>query len=85
MGVHISFVRYVCTYSHIQSISCSDIKLVTHSSVDLDEWTPQQILGMKLGGNLNAKTYFRKHGVADGFKVRDAICVMLVIGASTFN
>lgn len=37
-------------------------------SVDLDEWTPQQLLTMKLGGNLNAAQFFRKYGVADGFK-----------------
>lgn len=34
-------------------------------SVDLDEWTPQQLLTMKLGGNGNANKFFRKHGITD--------------------
>jgi hypothetical protein len=34
-------------------------------SVDLDEWTPQQLLTMKLGGNGNARNFFRKHGITD--------------------
>jgi len=38
-------------------------------SVDLDEWTPQQLLTMRLGGNQNAAQFFRKHGVTDGGKV----------------
>ena len=38
-------------------------------SVDLDEWTPQQLLTMRLGGNQNAAQFFRKHGVTSGGKV----------------
>jgi len=34
-------------------------------SVDLDEWTQRQIDAMKLGGNANAREYFRKHGLTD--------------------
>ena len=34
-------------------------------SVDLDEWTQRQIDAMRLGGNANATTYFRKHGISD--------------------
>ena len=34
-------------------------------SVDLDEWTQRQIDAMRLGGNQNATTYFRKHGLTD--------------------
>jgi ADP-ribosylation factor GTPase-activating protein 2/3 len=34
-------------------------------SVDLDEWTQRQIDSMRLGGNGNARTYFRKMGVTD--------------------
>ena len=34
-------------------------------SVDLDEWTQRQIDAMKLGGNGNARSYFRKHGFTD--------------------
>jgi len=31
-------------------------------SVDLDEWTQRQIDAMRLGGNANARQYFRTHG-----------------------
>mmetsp|Transcript_27929 Transcript_27929/g.40846 ORF Transcript_27929/g.40846 Transcript_27929/m.40846 type:complete len:402 (+) Transcript_27929:65-1270(+) len=34
-------------------------------SVDLDEWTQRQIDAMRIGGNGNARTYFRKHGFTD--------------------
>lgn len=34
-------------------------------SVDLDEWTQSQIDSMRLGGNGNARSYFRKHGFTD--------------------
>ncbi len=34
-------------------------------SCDLDEWTMSQIDAMRLGGNGNARTYFRKHGFSD--------------------
>lgn len=37
--------------------------------MDLDEWTPVQLQTMKLGGNLNARNFFRKHGVAPDAKV----------------
>jgi ADP-ribosylation factor GTPase-activating protein 2/3 len=32
-------------------------------SVDLDEWTQRQIDAMRLGGNANAKQFFRQHGL----------------------
>jgi len=31
-------------------------------SVDLDEWTQSQVDSMRIGGNKNAKAYFKKHG-----------------------
>lgn len=34
-------------------------------SLDLDEWTQRQIDAMRLGGNANARTYFRNHGLTD--------------------
>jgi len=34
-------------------------------SVDLDEWTQRQIDSMKLGGNGNARKFFRSHGTTD--------------------
>ncbi|KAJ8602940.1 hypothetical protein CTAYLR_001520 [Chrysophaeum taylorii] len=34
-------------------------------SVDMDEWTPEQLEAMKLGGNKRARLYFRDNGVMD--------------------
>merc|ERR1712157_186821 len=34
-------------------------------SVDLDEWTQRQIDAMRLGGNENARQFFRSHGLTD--------------------
>ena len=34
-------------------------------STDLDKWSESQLLGMKLGGNNNAKIFFQRHGVSD--------------------
>lgn len=34
-------------------------------SVDLDEWTQKQIDAMRIGGNKNAQSFFRKHGMSD--------------------
>lgn len=34
-------------------------------SCDLDEWSQDQLDIMKLGGNANAKEFFKKHGVTD--------------------
>lgn len=34
-------------------------------SLDLDEWTQRQIDAMRLGGNGNARKYFRDHGLTD--------------------
>jgi len=34
-------------------------------SVDLDEWTQRQIDAMRLGGNENARQFFRNHGLTD--------------------
>lgn len=34
-------------------------------SVDLDEWTQRQIDAMRLGGNANARKYFREKGMTD--------------------
>jgi len=34
-------------------------------STDLDEWSQKQIDAMRLGGNGNAREYFRKHGFTD--------------------
>ncbi|CAB9509983.1 Probable ADP-ribosylation factor GTPase-activating protein AGD8 [Seminavis robusta] len=34
-------------------------------SVDLDEWTQKQIDAMKIGGNSNAQSFFRKQGMSN--------------------
>lgn len=34
-------------------------------SVDLDEWTQRQVDAMRLGGNGNAREFFRKHGFTE--------------------
>jgi len=34
-------------------------------SIDLDEWTQRQVDAMRLGGNANARKYFRDHGLTD--------------------
>lgn len=34
-------------------------------SCDLDEWSADQLEIMKIGGNANAKAFFKKHGVTD--------------------
>jgi ADP-ribosylation factor GTPase-activating protein 2/3 len=34
-------------------------------SLDLDEWTQRQIDAMSLGGNANARQFFRSHGLTD--------------------
>jgi len=34
-------------------------------SLDLDEWTQRQIDAMRIGGNDNAKKFFRKHGYTE--------------------
>ena len=34
-------------------------------SCDLDEWTAEQLEIMKVGGNANARIFFKKHGLTD--------------------
>jgi len=41
-------------------------------STDLDKWKSQELKIMEAGGNENAKTFFRDHGVADGSLKTDA-------------
>ena len=44
-------------------------------SCDLDEWSADQLEIMKLSGNGNAKSYFKKHGVTDEqMMVRFFVC-----------
>lgn len=59
------------TYGVFLCLDCSathrsmGVHLTFVRSLDLDEWTQPQIDAMKLGGNKNCQTYFRKHGLTD--------------------
>lgn len=59
MGVHISFVRYVCN-------STAPLKylniFITLRSTNLDTWQLVQLRRMKVGGNASATEFFNKHG-----------------------
>ena len=42
-------------------------------SCELDEWRHDQLQAMKLGGNANARSFFKRHGLTDTeMRVRDA-------------
>ena len=57
----VSFCVWDCSSSH----RSMGVHLTFVRSIDLDEWTQRQMDCMALGGNGNAREFFRKHGFSD--------------------
>ena len=53
------------TYAKSMRLLLFISNFVYYRSVELDEWTPEQLKLMSLSGNANAATFFRNHGVRD--------------------
>ena len=53
------------TYAKSMRLLLFISNFVYYRSVELDEWTPEQLKRMSLSGNANAATFFRNHGVRD--------------------
>lgn len=59
------------THGVLLCLDCSSthrsmgVHLTFVRSLDLDEWTQRQLDAMRIGGNGNARAFFRKHGFSD--------------------
>eukprot|EP00978_Attheya_sp_CCMP212_P038361 scaffold189274_cov35-Attheya_sp.AAC.1 len=59
------------THGVLLCLDCSSthrsmgVHLTFVRSLDLDEWTQRQVDAMRIGGNGNARAFFRKHGFSD--------------------
>ncbi|CAK4072507.1 unnamed protein product [Aphanomyces euteiches] len=64
MWATVSFGTYMCLdcsgYHRRMGVHVSFVR-----STDMDEWTEEQLLLMQLGGNGEARNFFKQHGVTD--------------------
>ncbi|RHY28941.1 hypothetical protein DYB32_005591 [Aphanomyces invadans] len=68
MWATVSFGTFMCLdcsgYHRRMGVHVSFVR-----STDMDEWTEEQLLLMQLGGNSEARKFFKQHGVSDMMNV----------------